>query len=90
MYNFFHEIVYSPDIFNYINSLKIPLLFFKGKKDEVIPISKTDEMCSRLDGKIKLIETGSQKHFFNHYWRFVQEETIGFFEECRKNLSVKE
>lgn len=32
VYNFFHEIVYSSDIFNHVKDIKIPVLFFKGKK----------------------------------------------------------
>ena len=90
VYNFFYEIVHSPDIFDYIDSIKIPLIFFKGKKDEVIPIRKTEELCSRLNSHVRLIETNAQKHFFNNNWGPLQSHTIEFFEEYGTALFKKE
>ncbi len=82
VYNFFYEITYSPDIFNHVNSINIPLIFFKGKKDEVIPIKKTDNLYSLLNTKKKLIETQAQNHFFNNHWPLVQTKTMEFFDDC--------
>ena len=90
VYNFFYEIVHSPDIFDYADSIKIPLLFFKGKKDEVIPIKKTEELYRRMDGKARLVETDSQSHFFNNYWDIVQRDSLGFFETCRSIKNKQE
>ena len=86
VYNFFYEIAYSPDIFDYVDKLKIPLIFFKGKKDEVIPIKKTDDLYSLLKGNKKLVETNASDHFFNRHWPLVQSETISFFDEFRGSL----
>lgn len=83
VYNFFYEIVHSPDIFDYIESIKIPLIFFKGKKDEVIPIKKTDDLYSAVKVTKKLVETDATNHFFNTFWPLVQRETITFFDKCR-------
>lgn len=86
VYNFFYQIAHSPDIFNYISSIKIPLIFFKGEKDEVIPVKKTYDLWALLNSNNKLVETKATNHFFNNYWRQVQEKTMEFFEECRTKI----
>ena len=86
VYNFFYEITYSPDIFNYADRIKIPLILFKGKKDEVIPITKTDKLYSLLNCKKRLVETNAIDHFFNNYWPAVEKETLNFFDEIQKSV----
>jgi pimeloyl-ACP methyl ester carboxylesterase len=89
VYNFFYEIVYSPDIFEHVKDINIPVLFFKGKKDEVIPINKTDKLCALLNGNKKLITTDATTHFFNNFWPVVQAETLSFFNEQAVLISKK-
>ncbi len=79
---FFNEIVYSVDIIQLAEKIKIPLLLFRGEYDEVMDVQKTNELYERLNKKIpsKLYITDSKNHFHNDKWDLIQSETLKFFD----------
>lgn len=88
-YDFFYEIAHSPDILDEVDKIRVPLLFFRGQKDEVMPLIKTDELYHNLNvGNKKLIKTHSQNHFHNDCWEMIQDETVKFFDDILGYSSV--
>lgn len=88
-YDFTYEIVHSVDILDYASQITIPLLLFRGERDEVIDVQKTNELYEKLNKKIpsKLYITSSHNHFHNDEWDLIQTETLRFFDEfCAYHL----
>ncbi len=80
---FFYEIVNSPDIIKSAGKIHMPLLLFRGEKDEVMDVNKTNELYEGLDKNIpsRLYITKSQNHFHNDSWDLIQNETMKFFDK---------
>jgi CheY-like chemotaxis protein len=88
-YDFTYEIVHSVNIIDYASQITIPLLLFRGERDEVMDVQKTNELYEKLDRKLpsKLYITGSHNHFHNDRWDLIQTETLKFFDEfCAYHL----
>ncbi|MBI4243303.1 MAG: alpha/beta fold hydrolase [Planctomycetes bacterium] len=88
-YDFTYEIVHSVNIIDHASELAIPLLLFRGERDEVMDVQKTNELYENLDRKLpsKLYITGSHNHFHNDKWDLIQTETLKFFDEfCTYHL----
>jgi len=89
---FFHEIVYSPNIIQQASQFTLPLLLFRGERDEVMDVQKTHELYENLNKKIpsKLYVTNSRNHFHNDKWDMIQAETLKFFDEfCNYSIAHK-
>ena len=82
-YDFTYEIIHSADIIDHASELTIPLLLFRGERDEVMDVQKTNELYEKLDKRMpsKLYITGSHNHFHNDKWDLIQTETLKFFDE---------
>jgi len=86
-YDFFYEIANSPDIFDHIKEIKIPLILFRGLTDEIIPVEKTEELYEALIASDKkIVRTNAFDHFLNGIWPEVQTETLKFFNKQNKIL----
>jgi len=83
-YTFLYEIRNSPNILNEISKIKIPLIMFKSREDEVIDKKVSEEFFSKLQAKNKKIievepEEGTLRHFLLKSWPDIEKQTIDFF-----------
>jgi pimeloyl-ACP methyl ester carboxylesterase/SAM-dependent methyltransferase len=79
--NLARAICYSPDIFDQVDKLRFPIIFFSGESDEAISTSTTEALFKRIHGRKKIIKTDSKKHFQNDRWDVIQAETVAYFRE---------
>lgn len=89
--SFFHEIACSEDVLKHIDEIQIPLLLFRGEYDEVMDVTKTNELYEKLNKRIptRFYITDSKNHFHNDRWNLIQEETLKFFDVfCDYNRAV--
>ncbi len=80
--SFLSEIAFSRNILELADHIQIPLLLFRGEVDEIMDVTKINELYEKLRLRVPLrfYITDSQNHFHNDRWRLIQKETIRFFD----------
>jgi alpha-beta hydrolase superfamily lysophospholipase len=80
--NLSDAIAYSPDLLTQTDQIKMPMIIFSGKYDEVINVEKIHRFHEQIKSAEKmLIPTESANHFLSESWSTIHKETIIFFNQ---------